>query len=126
MQDFKELKVWQKAHIVVLNSYQMTALFPKDELFGLVSQIRRAAVSVAANIVEGCSRDNEGDFKRFLQMAQASAAELEYEMLLARDLRYLTDEQYAGTAMQIQEVRRMLNGFIQTLRASNSSSKANG
>jgi len=103
----------------------MTALFPKDELFGLVSQIRRAAVSVAANIVEGCSRDNDGDFRRFLQMAQGSAAELDYETLLAHDLRYLTDEQYTGIAMQIQEVRRMLNGFIQTLRASNSSSKAN-
>ncbi len=119
MQDFKELMVWQKAHQLALDVYQMTASFPREEMFGLVSQIRRAAVSVAANIVEGRSRGNDGDFRRFLQIAQGSAAELEYETLLARDLRYLSDEQYGRITGQIQEVRRMLNTFVQTIKAHN-------
>ena len=121
MQDFKELKVWQKAHQLALDAYQMTSRFPREEMFGLTSQIRRAAVSIAANIAEGRGRGGDGDFKRFLQIAQGSAAELDYELLLARELHYITPEQHAGIQSQVEEARRMLNRFIQTLAAPNSS-----
>lgn len=121
MQDFKELKVWQKAHQLALDAYQMTSRFPREEMFGLTSQIRRAAVSIAANIAEGRSRGGDGDFKRFLQIAQGSAAELDYELLLARELHYITPEQHAGIQSQVEEARRMLNRFIQTLAAPHSS-----
>lgn len=121
MQDFKELKVWQKAHQLALDAYQMTSRFPREEMFGLTSQIRRAAVSIAANIAEGRSRGGDGDFKRFLQIAQGSAAELDYELLLARELHYITPEQHASVQSQVEEVRRMLNRFIQTLATPNSS-----
>jgi four helix bundle protein len=120
MQDFKELKVWQKAHQLALDAYQMTSRFPREEMFGLTSQIRRAAVSIAANIAEGRGRGGDGDFKRFLQIAQGSAAELDYELLLARELHYITPEQHAGIQSQVEEVGRMLNRFIQTLAAPNS------
>ena len=121
MQDFKELKVWQKAHQLALDAYQMTSRFPREEMFGLTSQIRRAAVSIAANIAEGRGRGGDGDFKRFLQIAQGSAAELDYELLLARELHYITPEQHAGIQSQVKEIGRMLNRFIQTLATPNSS-----
>ena len=85
MKDFKELRVWQKAHSLALEVYQATRSFPRDEIYGLTSQIRRAAVSVGANIAEGCGRRSDGEFARFLQIARGSASELEYHLLFARD-----------------------------------------
>jgi four helix bundle protein len=89
MKDFRELKVWEKAHALVLNLYRETTSFPPSELYGLTVQIRRAAASIPANIAEGCGRGSSADFARFLQIAMGSACELEYHLLLARDLGFL-------------------------------------
>jgi four helix bundle protein len=116
MRDFHELKVWQKAHRCALEIYRKTQSFPAEERFGLTIQLRRAAVSVASNIAEGCGRDGERDFARFLSIAAGSASEVEYQLLLARDLGYLTDEIHGQLDARINEVKRMLNSFIRTLR----------
>jgi four helix bundle protein len=115
MRDFRELKVWQKAHRFVLDLYRQTQGFPAEERFGLTVQLRRAAVSVASNIAEGCGRDGERDFARFLSIAGGSASEVEYQLLLARDLGYLPEKLHRPLDAQINEVKRMLNSFIRTL-----------
>ena len=89
MRSFHELLVWQKAHQLTLNVYVASRGFPREELYGLTSQIRRAASSVAASIAEGCGRDGNNEFRRFLEIAMGSASELEYHLLLARDLQLL-------------------------------------
>jgi four helix bundle protein len=85
MKDFRDLKVWEKGHHMTLTSYRLTAGFPKHELFGLTSQIRRCSSSIPANIAEGCGRMGNTEFHRFLQIACGSANELEYHLVLARD-----------------------------------------
>jgi four helix bundle protein len=89
LRDFRELKVWRKAHELTLGVYRVTAVFPKEELFGLTRQIRRSCESIPANIAEGCGQRRGPDFARFLQIAMGSASELEYHLLPARDLRLL-------------------------------------
>jgi four helix bundle protein len=89
MQDFRKLKVWGKVHAVTLHVYRCTAVFPRNEMFGLTSQMRRAAASMGANVAEGCGRDGDPELARFLQIAMGSASELEYHLLLARDLQLL-------------------------------------
>lgn len=116
MRDFKTLKVWERAHRLVLAVYQTTATFPKDELYGLTSQVRRSAASVPANIAEGCGRDGEAELARFCQIAMGSASELEYHLLLAKDLKFLTDSDHRLLATDVIEVKRMLATFIRTLR----------
>jgi len=95
----------------------MTVTFPRDELYGLTSQIRRSASSVPANIAEGCGRDGEAELARFLRIAAGSASELEYHLLLARDLRLLKIEDYEQLAGEVTEIKRMLTSFIQKLKA---------
>lgn len=90
MQDYKALKVWEKSHQLTLAVDQATATFPKDELYGLTSQIRRACASIPANIAEGCGGDGGAEFARFLRIAMGSASELDYHLLLARDLNLLS------------------------------------
>jgi len=116
MQDFRNLKVWQRAHALTLAVYEATRAFPKDEVYGLTSQIRRAASSVPANIAEGCGRDGDPELKRFLQIAMGSAAELEYHLMLAHDLKLLNDTVYQELAASVSEVKRMLAAFIVRLR----------
>ncbi len=89
MKDFKSLKVWHKAHQLTLLVYALTRTFPREEMYGLTSQIRRAAASIPANIAEGSGRRSDGELRRFLQIARGSASELEYHLLLARDLGFL-------------------------------------
>lgn len=115
MRDFKELQVWQKAHRFVLDVYRHTRDFPSDERFGLTSQLRRAAASCASNIAEGCGRDGERELARYLSIAAGSASESEYLLLLARDLTYLPDESHQQLDAQVNEVKKMLNGFIKKL-----------
>jgi four helix bundle protein len=100
-----------------LEVYKATAGFPSDERFGLTSQLRRSAASVAANICEGCGRGSDADLARFLQMAMGSASETEYHLLLAQDLGYLNPLQAAGLIATTQEVKRMLASFLQKLKA---------
>jgi len=115
MRDFKQLKVWQKAHRLVLNVYRHTRGFPLDERFGLTAHLLRSAVSVPSNIAEGCGREGDKDLARFLSIAAGSASETEYQLLLARDLGFLDPEQHQDLDALINEVKRMLNAFIQRL-----------
>jgi four helix bundle protein len=117
MQDFRELKVWQKAHQLALAVYKVTALFPREELYGLTTQLRRSSVSVAANLAEGCVRKGDVEFARFCSIALGSASEMDYHLLLARDLELINARSYKVLAQQTAEVKRMLIGLVQRLRA---------
>jgi four helix bundle protein len=117
MKDFRQLKVWEQAHALVLAVYKVTAQFPRQETYGLTSQIQRAAVSIPANISEGCGKDSDAELKRFLLIAMGSASELEYLLLLAHDLAYLPDEPYQTICANLVSLRKMLNSFIQKLKA---------
>ena len=112
MKDFRQLKVWQLAHELVLATYRATRKFPADERFGLTSQIRRCCVSIPANIAEGCGRRGNGEFQRFLQIASGSASELEYHFLLANDLGFLPTESHADIARSLTSIRKMLSALI--------------
>lgn len=112
MKDFRDLKVWEKAHTLVLACYATAKAFPKEEIFGLVSQIRRASSSIPANIAEGCGRRGNAELHRFLQIAMGSASELEYHLLLAKDLGYLKTEDHMKLQPSLEEVRRMLASLI--------------
>jgi len=118
MKNFRDLKVWERAHAFVLRLYRSTKAFPREEIYGLTSQIRRAAVSVPSNIAEGCGRSGDTELARFCQIAMGSASETEYQLLLARDLEYLEIDEYQELDQQLGKVKRMLNRFIQTLRNS--------
>lgn len=117
MKDFRSLQVWNKSHQLVLTVYPLIDSFPKDERYGLADQIRRAAVSIPANIAEGCGRGSDADFGRFLQIAMGSASELEYELLLAHDLGYLSDQDHRAIEPKVQEVKQMLAGLLKKLTA---------
>lgn len=116
MRDFRKLDVWQKAHQLTLTVYKSTVYFPKDELYGLTSQVRRASASIPANIAEGCGRDGAAELARFLQIAMGSASELEYHLLLAHDLGFVDSSTYQELDSNVVEVKRMLAAFIQKLR----------
>ena len=115
MQDYRNLKVWEKAHQLTLVIYKVTSQFPKEELYGLTSQVRRACSSIPANVAEGCGRNSDAELARFLQIAMGSASELDYHLLLARDLKFISMKDYEPLATELSEVRRMLNTFIQKL-----------
>lgn len=116
MQDYKKLAVWQKSYQLMLGVYKYTENYPKRETYSLVDQMRRAAVSVPANISEGSGRGTAADFARFLDMAMGSLSELDCYLLMGRDLKYITQEVYSELDQQLVEVRRMLNAFIYKLR----------
>jgi hypothetical protein len=126
MEDFKDLKVWTKAHELTLAVYRRTRLFPKEEMYGLTSQLRRAAASIGANIAEGfganiaegCGRRSDGEMKRFLQIARGSASELEYHFLLARDLQLLDNDEFGNLEGRVLEVQRRLASLVQRLQES--------
>jgi four helix bundle protein len=117
MKDFRTLKVWEKSHRLVLAIYKATKPFPKNELYGITSQLQRSAVSVPTNIAEGCGKDSDAELGRYFKIAMGSSSELEYLLLLAHDLSYLTDDQYNNLQSNLVEVRKMLNAFIQKLKA---------
>ena len=117
MRDFHDLKVWGKAHQLVLAIYKASNGFPRSEIYALTSQVRRAAVSIASNIAEGCGRKTETDFARFLQMAMGSASEVQYDLLLARDLKFIKESEFQQLEGDITEVKRMLTALIQKLKA---------
>jgi four helix bundle protein len=115
VQDFRNLEVWKRAHELVLIVYRMTEGFPRSEMFGLSSQIRRAASSIPTNLAEGCGR-TQAEFARFVQIALGSACELEYELLLVRDLGLITGEAYASTSEKMSDVKRMLQALLRRVR----------
>jgi len=117
MKDFKELKVWEKAHKLTLAVYKGNRSFPKEELYGLTSQMRRSCSSIPANIAEGCGRSGDAELRRFLHIAMGSASELQYHVLLARDLSLLDELTHDRLANDVSEIKRMLASFIKKLNA---------
>ena len=115
MRNFKDLKVWSKAHQLVLDIYKKTPRFPVEERFGLTAHLCKSATSIPSNIAEGCGRKTDKEFARFLSIAAGSASETEYQLLLAHDLGYLTDAEYMSLDEQANEIKRILNSFIQKL-----------
>ena len=122
MRDFKTLKVWQRSHDLVLAAYKATAGFPREEVYGLTSQIRRSSSSIPANIAEGCGRSCNGDLHRFLNIAMGSAAELSSLLLLSRDLAFVSAESYEHLNNQTDEVQRMLGSLIRKVQAARTNS----
>jgi four helix bundle protein len=116
MEDFKDLRVWAKAHELTLVVYQKTRAFPKEEVYGLTSQLRRASASIGANIAEGCGRRSDAEMRRFVQIARGSANEVEYHLLLAKDLNLLTGEEHKDLEVKVLEIQRMLASLVQSLR----------
>lgn len=112
MRDFRELQVWAKSHALTLAVYHDTANFPKEERYGLTSQIRRCCASIPANIAEGCGKRSNPEYHRFLQVASGSASELDYHLLLSRDLHFLSTAQYDKLFAALIEVRRMLSSLM--------------
>jgi four helix bundle protein len=118
MKDFRKLEVWDKSHKLVLAAYQATSKFPKEEIYGLTSQIRRAAGLIPTNIAEGYGRGSDADFACFFQIAMGSASELEYELLLSPDLGFLAPDGHLELEKQIQSVKQMLAAQLRTLHGS--------
>ena len=112
MQDFQRLKVWEKSHQLVLAIYNRTSHFPKEEIYGLTGQIRRASQSIPTNIAEGCGREVDAEFGRFLQMAMGSVNEVDYQLILSRDLKFLNNIDFDELNSQLETVRRMLIALI--------------
>ena len=108
----EKLVVWQQSHKLVLKIYEITQVFPKEEVWGLTSQIRRAAVSIPSNIVEGKARGTSNDYKRFLLIARGSLEEVKYQLLLSKDLQYITPEQYNDIFVVADNVGKLLGGLI--------------
>ncbi|MGQ0828597.1 MAG: four helix bundle protein [Bacteroidota bacterium] len=120
MQNYKELKVWEKSHVLVLEIYKVTKTFPKEEVYSLASQVRRAAYSIPANIAEGCGKKTQLDLANFLQMALGSANETEYFLLLSKDLKYIKSDVHFVLEKDINEIKAMLISLISKVRNSNS------
>ena len=116
MQNYKELKVWQEAHQFALNIYKITKSFPKDETFGVTSQLRRAAVSIPCNIAEGCGRYTSKDFANFLQIALGSTNETEYLLLISNDLGYISDHDFVHLEEGVNRIRAMNINLIDKVR----------
>jgi four helix bundle protein len=117
MRDFHKLIIWQRSHQLALKVYSISKLFPKDELFGLTSQVRRAVSSIPTNIAEGCGRASNKDFAHFLQIAIGSAAEVEYELLLAHDLNYINENDYQTLTEETVAVRKMIIKYQSELKS---------
>lgn len=119
MKDFRNIKAWDKAHVLTLQVYKITESFPKEELYGLTSQIRRAAASIPTNIAEGCGRGSNIELRRFLEIAMGSAGEVEYQLLLAHDLKYIDDEKYSLLNSSVIEIKRMIATYIRKIKETN-------
>ena len=115
MKDFHDLHVWERSHRLTLAIYAATLKFPREELYGLTSQIRRCTVSIGANIAEGCGKMGSSEFQRYLQIASGSASELDYELLLAKDLGYLTKPDYSRIADELSQIRKMLISLLRKI-----------
>jgi len=116
MKDFKKQIIWQRSHTLTLKIYKATKTFPKEELYGLTSQIRRAIVSIPTNIAEGCGRRTNAELANFLNIASGSASEVEYELLIAKELEYITAEQHNLWTQEICEIRSMLAAYMHKLK----------
>lgn len=117
MRSFRQLNVWSESHHLTLDIYQATKSFPKEELFALTNQMRRASASIPSNIAEGCGRGTNREYAQFLQIALGSASELDYQLLLAKDLEYIDVATHAGLNDRVDKIQRQLNILIRKVRA---------
>jgi four helix bundle protein len=117
MQNYKDLKVWEKAHEFTLRVYEVTKTFPKEEIYSLTNQLRRASSSIPANIAEGCGKNSQPDFANFLNIALGSANEAEYHLILSKDLKYLKEDNYEELCKTINDIKAMLIALIAKVRA---------
>ena len=117
MQDFTQLKVWQKAHNFTINVYKITSEFPPEEKFSLTSQIRRASISIESNLAEGCGRNRDTEFSRFLDIAQGSCYEVKCQVFIARDLKYISKDKSILLVSKLDEIMRMIFALNQKLKA---------
>ena len=115
MRNFRDLTIWQKSHSLTLKIYSLTKSFPQQEVFGLVSQMRRSASSIPTNIAEGCGRNTNPDFKRFLIISAGSASELEYQFILSKDLEFISDSKFQEMERDIIEIKKMIFAFIKNI-----------
>lgn len=113
MRNFRNLSVWQKIHELTLAIYKSTALYPKEEIYGLISQMRRSASSVPSNIAEGCGRNTQSQLAHFLNIGMGSASELEYQLILSKDLGFINDQIFKEQTHQVTEIKRMLTSLHQ-------------
>ena len=124
MQNYRDLKVWSKAHEFTVKIYEVSKQFPKEEIYGVTSQIRRAASSIPANIAEGCGKFTQLDLARYLNIAMGSANESEYFLLLSKDLSYLSIDNFEILNKMINEIKAMLISFIGKVRIANEVDKS--
>ena len=117
MKDFRDLKVWERGHKLTLEIYKITSRFPREEMYGLTSQIRRACASIPTNIAEGCGRSRDTELARFIEIAIGSASELEYQLLLSRDLELINEADFKSLIAEAVEIKKMLISFFQKLKA---------
>ena len=115
MRNYRDLQTWSKAHKLTLELYKLSQRFPKEEMYGLTSQLRRSAASIGANLAEGCGRQTNPEFARFVKVSMGSASELDYHLLLSRDLGFLEADTYERAAMSLTEVRKMLASLLSTV-----------
>jgi four helix bundle protein len=115
MRKFKELMIWERSHKLTLLIYNLTRTFPKEEIYGLASQIRRSSASIPTNIAEGCGRKSDLDFKRFLDYAFGSASELEYQLILCRDLNYCSGQDFEQLSSELEAIKKMITSFSQNI-----------
>lgn len=117
MRNYRELEVWGKAHKLTLELYRRSRAFPKEEFYGLTSQLRRAAISVGANLAEGCGRQTTAELARFVRISMGSASELDYHLLLAQDFGYLRPNDYRELSLELTRIRKMLASLLATLES---------
>lgn len=118
MHNFKELHIWQRSRELVKVIYQLTGEFPNSEHFGLISQMRRSAISIPSNIAEGSGKSSNKDFIRFLEISHSSSFELETQLILSNDLGFITESELKDVLVILEEIQKMIFGFIQKLKAS--------
>lgn len=116
MRDFQKLIIWQKGHQLTLKIYNITSSFPKEELYGLISQMRRSSSSIPTNIAEGCGHNSNAEMKRFLAISSASASELEYQIILSKDLGYISENRFQELLTFITDLKKMLHSFIKNIK----------
>lgn len=115
MRNYRDLQVWTKAHNLTLGLYRVSQRFPREEIYGITGQLRRAAVSIGANLAEGCGRRTSRELARFVRIALGSASELDYHLLLSRDLGFMTADEFTSASAALTEVRKMLTSFLNSV-----------
>ncbi len=116
MRNFRKYEVWKKSHHFTIEIYKITKKFPQEEKFGLISQIRRASLSIPTNIAEGTARVSEKEFAHFLNIASGSASEVEYLIEFSKDMEYISIEEYENLNIRIVEIRKMLNSLYKKIK----------